>query len=76
MRTQDEIENDTFAYVRCHGDSVPGYCCGLVALSKDAYSAQMARPNSLWCCPNCGSTATYNDAESERVQGVDDEVLS
>lgn len=30
----------------------------------------MARPNALWCCPNCGSTATYNDRRSEQLQGI------
>lgn len=73
MKTQDEINNDTAAYVRCRGDSVPGHCCGLVALTNDQYMAQMMRPDSLWCCPNCGSTAHYDDNESERVQGVYDE---
>lgn len=77
MRTQDEIENNTRAYVRCRGDSVPGHCCGMVALTEDEYLKQLSRPDSLWCCPNCGSTAIYNDAESERVQGVnDDEAVS
>jgi hypothetical protein len=70
-KTQEEIDNDTEAYVRCHGDSIPGVpSCGLVALSSAAYMAQMMRPDSVWCCPHCGSTATYNDTESERVQGA------
>jgi hypothetical protein len=69
-RLRDEPE-DAYAAVRCHGDSVPGYCCGKVSLTEQQYIAQMERPDSLWCCPNCGSTATFDDAEFERIQGID-----
>lgn len=60
-----------FAAVDCHGDSVDGQePCGLVEISFGEYERQMARPNALWCCPNCGSTATYNDRRSEQLQGI------
>lgn len=69
MPVRDE-EEKAYAVVRCRGDSVPGYCCGSVNLTEEQYDAQMSRPNSLWCCPNCGSTATFDDAAFERIHGV------
>jgi hypothetical protein len=66
---RDEPET-TYAVVRCRGDSVPGYCCGPVPLTEEQYIAQMERPDSLWCCPNCGSTAIFDDAEFERIHGI------
>ncbi len=58
-----------FAVVRCRGDSIEGQeRCGLVELSFAEYERQMARPNALWCCPNCGSTASYDDNRSELLQ--------
>jgi hypothetical protein len=63
-----------FAAVRCQGDSVEGQkACGLVELTLAQYERQMMAPNSLWCCPNCGSTATYDDARSEQLQGIADD---
>jgi hypothetical protein len=48
--------------VRCHGGSVPeAPACGFVNLSKDEYGYQMAKPDSVWSCPRCGSTATWDD---------------
>jgi hypothetical protein len=66
---RDEPEN-VYAIVRCRGDSVPGHCCGSVTLTEEQYIAQMDRPDSVWCCPNCGSTATFDDAAFERIHGV------
>lgn len=69
-----------FAAVNCHGDWDDGAnSCGLVELPFAEYERQMAKPDALWCCPNCGSTATYDDRRSEELQGVatdndDDEV--
>lgn len=62
-----------FAVVRCAGDSIPGQQpCGPVELSFAEYERQMARPNRGWDCPHCGSSATYDDVRSERLQGVDE----
>lgn len=48
--------------VHCHGDSVEGQePCGLVELTPEQYLRQLSRPDSLWYCPNCGSTATWDD---------------
>lgn len=56
-----------YARVQCHGDSITGRpdkekSCGLVTISHAQYTAQMARPDSPWGCPNCGSTASFDDA--------------
>lgn len=48
--------------VVCHGDSVPGQePCGHVELSAGQYAKQLGRPDSLWYCPRCGSTADWDD---------------
>lgn len=58
-----------FAFVRCYGDSIPGQTpCGIVGLTREQYSFQMRRPNRGWDCPNCGSTASYQDRLSEEAQ--------
>lgn len=64
---------DIYAVVLCHGDSVPGYSCGLVELTKQQYSAQMQRPHKGWVCPQCGSNATFDDDAFERIHGIDQE---
>lgn len=64
-------DDEYFAFVQCHGDSVPGQQpCGVVGLTMWQYSHQMSKPDARWYCPNCGSTATYDDARSEEAQGV------
>lgn len=69
-RSTDESH---FAFVRCQGDSIPGQQpCGLVGLTREQYSHQMNRSDSGWFCPNCGSSAAYDDAASEEAQGVND----
>ena len=51
--------------VHCHGDSVPEMgSCGIVYLryeGQHGYKWQMNYPNRGWYCPNCGSTATFQD---------------
>lgn len=59
-----------YAQVRCHGNSVPGYCCGSVGLSEEEYFSQLSRPNSLWCCPNCGSTASFDDTFFDKRHNI------
>lgn len=73
---RDEPEEKPYAVIRCHGDSVPGYCCGKVNLTEEQYNAQMQRPDSVWACPNCGSNATFDDAAFERIHDIDVEELS
>lgn len=73
-RTQDESVIDHYAFIRCHGDSVPGQQpCGLVGLTYTEYSRQLAKPDVGWSCPDCGSSADYDDIASERAQGVSDD---
>lgn len=67
--------HEAYARIRCRGDSVPGYCCGVVDLTEAEYSAQMSRPDSLWYCPNCGSTASFDDDYFES-QHFDNELES
>lgn len=63
-----------FAAVRCRGDNVPGQlACGLVYLTFEQYEREMMRPNVGWSCPQCGSSADYDDAVSEQLQGIDDD---
>jgi hypothetical protein len=74
--TDEERANKVAAYVNCHGGLFEGdKGCGLQALTDAQYTAQLSRPDSTWCCPKCGNSADYNDTESERVQGVNDEPL-
>ena len=55
--------------VRCRGDSI-GVSCGLVYLDYEGqhgYLYQMAKPDSGWYCPNCGSTASFQDEVYEEA---------
>ena len=57
--------------VKCSGDTLEGIYppvkwkpCGIVYLSREGlhgYLWQISRPDNLWYCPNCGSTATFQD---------------
>jgi|SRR6185312_5626488 len=73
---------ECYAAVICHGDSVPDQQpCGQVPLSQDEYNRQMNKPDSLWTCPRCGSTADFDDAlfedlhYSDEPQELDGEVF-
>lgn len=60
-----------YATIICTGglvEDVPG--CGSVELSLEAYNAQMARPHQGWRCPQCGGDADFDDAEFERIHGI------
>lgn len=46
--------------VRCHDR------CGFVYLSEAEYDRQMMSPDSLWKCPKCRSSATWDDAHYEK----------
>lgn len=57
--------------VRCSGDALEGNAprsewqsCGIVYLGREGqhgYLWQMNYPDRGWYCPNCGSTATFQD---------------
>lgn len=48
--------------VLCRGDSVREVgSCGLVELTAAEYERQLLRPDRLWFCPRCGSTADWDD---------------
>lgn len=67
-------EDVAYAAVICRGDSVPGQkSCGQVHISESEYSRQMNRPDSLWMCPHCGSTAHFDDDYFEELHGIADE---
>jgi hypothetical protein len=75
--TDEEREKGIAAYVRCHGglvDDEPG--CGLQPLTQSQYEQQLSNPHKTWRCPSCGNSADYDDTESERVQGVNDELMT
>jgi hypothetical protein len=60
-----------YAAVICSGDSVPGQPrCGQVKISEAEYNRQMDRPDSLWMCPGCGSTANFDDEFFEELHGI------
>lgn len=62
MSEANRTEDQHYAAVICRGDSVPGQQpCGQVPLSESEYNRQMNRPDSLWACPRCGSTAEFDD---------------
>lgn len=64
---------DQYAAVICKGDSVPGQQpCGQVLISEDEYDRQMSRPDLLWCCPHCGSTASFDDDYFEETHCPDE----
>lgn len=74
MKTAAESANNTAAYVTCHGGLVEGdKGCGTQPLTEPEYRHQLSMPNRGWHCPKCGNSADYNDTESERVQGVNDD---
>lgn len=59
--SRDNTKDPTPNAVYCRGDSVPGFNCGLVFLTDAQYAQQLASPNSSWFCPNCGSSARWDD---------------
>jgi hypothetical protein len=75
QRTSTElVAGMSYAAVICHGNSVPGQSpCGRVEIDEAEYSRQMDRPDAFWCCPNCGSTADFDDAYFENAHGIDEE---
>lgn len=59
---------DIYAQVSCRS------ACGNQPLSRVQYRMQMASPNSLWKCPQCGANADFDDAHFEdlHILGEDD----
>lgn len=62
--------------VRCSGDTMddvgPRQPCGIVYLQKEGqhgYLYQLNKPDSGWYCPNCGSTAAWQDDIYEEAMG-------
>lgn len=49
-----------FAGITCrlHGD---------VDIDRANYDQQMAKPNSLWVCPRCGTAASFDDNRFEEL---------
>jgi hypothetical protein len=67
-------EQQLYAAVVCRGDSVPGQQpCGRVKINEAEYSRQMDRPDSLWMCPHCDSSADFDDEFFEELHGIADE---
>lgn len=61
----------SYAALRCRGDSVPGQPkCGQVQITKAEYSRQMNKPDSVWTCPKCGSTADFDDEFFEKLHST------
>ena len=57
-----------FAGVVCRGNPGQGFPgCGKVDIDEREYDRQMAKPNSLWCCPHCGELAAFDDARFEEL---------
>ena len=54
-------ENETAWRVQC-------WQCGPVCLTRDQYTRQMMAANSLWACPQCGETASWDDDWYEEWQ--------
>lgn len=40
---------------------------GHVDIDEANYEHQMAKPNSFWCCPKCGSVAMFDDERYEEL---------
>jgi hypothetical protein len=70
--TDDQVSQSGYAAVRCHGDSVPHHCCGVVEIDEQEYTRQMMKPDALWMCPKCGSTASFDDEYFERVHNLNE----
>ena len=51
--------------VICAGDTF-GKSCGVVALDDKGYERQMTNPDAFWYCPECGSSADWDDDTYER----------
>ena len=70
LTTDDQC---VYARVICRGDSIPGQQpCGNVDLTEEQYDTQMNRPDSLWYCPNCGSSAIFDDDHFEDLHCPDE----
>jgi hypothetical protein len=60
--------------VHCKGDEHPlKERCGFVYLTYAEYVRQLGKPDSLWQCPNCGSTAHWDDDNYEEERNRDGE---
>lgn len=46
---------------------------GRVYLTNMQYNNQLDRPDSLWMCPICGESASFDDANYEEQSGEDNE---
>ena len=59
---RDNTKDPTPFAVYCNGDALgEQLSCGLVFLSETEYEKQLDKPDLLWCCPKCGSSAEWDD---------------
>lgn len=59
-----------YAALHCLGDSVADQRpCGEVKISYPEYLGQLNKADDPWTCPNCGSTAEFDDEYFEQVHG-------
>lgn len=61
------METEYYAFVLCrgHGNGLEG--CGKRGLTEAQHSAQLARPDDPWQCPDCSAFALFDAAAFDRM---------
>lgn len=68
VRPSDAWLNEFYAYVFCRGvDPTLAPPCGKVGLTREQYEQQLSCPDRLWCCPQCGGDAAFDDESFEEM---------